>query len=179
MYLSAYQHQDKRHTTAYNRLGFPGLLDELELDVARLGKRNLGRDDRVISHWGREVRFPFLDEKVVMWALRAPVVEKCGFGEEKEGEARVEEAGSEDDAASQGLTPEKKVLRCLAWRLGMRGVAREKKRAVSCLGTTTSARWVQCACFFPGLRLTRLAYRSNSVRGLRRWKKVGRKARSC
>ncbi|KAI7464257.1 hypothetical protein KC357_g7991 [Hortaea werneckii] len=120
----------QRHTTAYNRLGFPGLLDELELDVARLGKRNLGRDDRVISHWGREVRFPFLDEKVVMWALRAPVVEKCGFGEEKEGEARVEEAGSEDDAASQGLTPEKKVLRCLAWRLGMRGVAREKKRAI-------------------------------------------------
>ncbi|KAI6790462.1 hypothetical protein KC363_g7107 [Hortaea werneckii] len=120
----------QRHTTAYNRSGFPGLLDELELDVARLGKRNLGRDDRVISHWGREVRFPFLDEKVLMWALRAPVVEKCGFGEAKEGEARVEGAGSEDDAASQGLTPEKKVLRCLAWRLGMRGVAREKKRAI-------------------------------------------------
>ena len=116
----------QRHTTAYNRHGFPGLLDELELDVARLGKRNLGRDDRVISHWGREVRFPFLDEKVVRWALRAPVVEKCGFGEEEEEEA---EEGSED-GASQGLTPEKKVLRCLAWRLGMRGVAREKKRAV-------------------------------------------------
>ncbi|RMY89480.1 hypothetical protein D0862_10208 [Hortaea werneckii] len=120
----------QRHSTAYHRHGFPGLLDELELDVARLGKRNLGRDDRVISHWGREVRFPFLDEKVLGWALRAPVTEKCGFGEEKEGEAREEGEASEDGAASQGLTPEKKVLRCLAWRLGMRGVAREKKRAI-------------------------------------------------
>ncbi|KAI7232523.1 hypothetical protein KC330_g5876 [Hortaea werneckii] len=122
----------QRHTTAYNRHGFPGLLDELELDVARLGKRNLGRDDRVISHWGREVRFPFLDEKVLGWALRAPVVEKCGFGEE-EGKAREEEEEQEEgseDGASQGLMPEKKVLRCLAWRLGMRGVAREKKRAI-------------------------------------------------
>ena len=172
----------QRHTTAYNRHGFPGLLDELELDVARLGKRNLGRDDRVISHWGREVRFPFLDERVLGWALKAPVVEKCGFGGEKrkEGEKVLEEKeeGS-GDGAGGGLMPEKKVLRCLAWRLGMRGVAREKKRAVSCLGTTTSAHWVSCACFFPGLLLTRLAYRSNSVRGLRRWKRAGRKARSC
>ncbi|KAI7544618.1 hypothetical protein KC331_g6688 [Hortaea werneckii] len=120
----------QRHTTAYNRHGFLGLLDELELDVARLGKRNLGRDDRVISHWGREVRFPFLDEKVLGWALRAPVVEKCGFGEEKEGDAREEEEEGVDDGASRELTPEKKVLRCLAWRLGMRGVAREKKRAI-------------------------------------------------
>ncbi|KAI6919957.1 hypothetical protein KC341_g16941, partial [Hortaea werneckii] len=76
----------QRHTTAYTRRGFPGLLDELELDVARLGKRNLGRDDRVISHWGREVRFPFLDERVLMWALKAPVVEKCGFGEDEKKE---------------------------------------------------------------------------------------------
>ncbi|GAB1726117.1 hypothetical protein NU195Hw_g1222t1 [Hortaea werneckii] len=123
----------QRHTTAYNRHGFPGLLDELELDVARLGKRNLGRDDRVISHWGREVRFPFLDERVLGWALKAPVVEKCGFGGEKrkEGEKVLEEKeeGS-GDGAGGGLMPEKKVLRCLAWRLGMRGVAREKKRAI-------------------------------------------------
>ncbi|RMY02513.1 hypothetical protein D0867_11019 [Hortaea werneckii] len=120
----------QRHATAYNRHGFPGLLDELELDVARLGKRNLGRDDRVISHWGREVRFPFLDEKVLGWALRAPVAEKCGFGEDKEGEEEEQEKEGSEDGASQGLAPEKKVLRCLAWRLGMRGVAREKKRAI-------------------------------------------------
>ena len=68
-----------RHATAFSRNGFPGLLVELELDVNRLGKRNLGRDDRVISHWGREVRFPYLDESLVKWAVECPIWEKCGF----------------------------------------------------------------------------------------------------
>src|SRR4051812_14798293 len=62
-----------RHATAFNRNGFPGLLDELELDVNRLGKRNLGRDDRVISHWSREARFPYLDESLVKWAVELPI----------------------------------------------------------------------------------------------------------
>lgn len=106
-----------RHTTAFRRGGFQGLVDELELDVARLGQRNLGRDDRVMSNWGREVRFPFLDEELVSWALEANVIEKCGFGEES--------------VNSSDLDPEKRVLRCLAWRLGITDVAKEKKRAVS------------------------------------------------
>lgn len=109
-----------RHATAFNRHGFQGLIDELNLDIGRLGKRNLGRDDRVISNWGREVRFPFLDEKVVDWALAAPVSEKCDFG------ATAEDLADE----SASLEPGKKVLRCLAWKLGMRNVANEKKRAV-------------------------------------------------
>ena len=107
-----------RHGTAFLRHGFRGLIEELDLDVSRLGKRNLGRDDRAISNWSKEVRFPFLDEEVVRWALRAPVWEKCGFGTRDEGETR-------------GLDAEKKALRLLAWRLGMKGVANEKKRAVS------------------------------------------------
>lgn len=112
-----------RHATAFRRAGLSSLIDELELDVARLGKRNLGRDDRVISHWGKEARFPFLDETFLAWALDAPVTDKCGFGEE-EGEAKDEMAEIESG---------KKVLRCLAWKLGMRRVAKEKKRAVSFL----------------------------------------------
>lgn len=111
-----------RHATAYNRHGFQGLIDELNLDIGRLGKRNLGRDDRVISNWGREVRFPFLDERVVGWALAAPVSEKCDFGADT----------PETADASASLEPGKKVLRCLAWKLGMQKVAGEKKRAVSC-----------------------------------------------
>lgn len=112
-----------RHATAFKRSGIAGLLDELDLDVGRLGKRNLGRDDRAISHWGREARFPFLDEDLVRWALALPVMEKCDFGVDP---SSVEQ--SEDSCGS--IEPGKKVLRCLAWKLGMRHVAREKKRAV-------------------------------------------------
>jgi asparagine synthetase B (glutamine-hydrolysing) len=107
-----------RHATAFNRKGYGGLLDELELDVNRLGKRNLGRDDRVISHWGREARFPFLDEDLVKWAVECPIWEKCGF---------QESTVSDDSAVTD---PTKKVLRLLAYELGMHSVAQEKKRAV-------------------------------------------------
>lgn len=104
-----------RHATAYTRSGYAGLIDELKLDVSRLGKRNLGRDDRVMSHWSREVRFPFLDESLVKWAIELPAWEKCDFDNQ----------GPDCD-----YDPEKRVLRLLADRLGMRSVAAEKKRAV-------------------------------------------------
>lgn len=103
-----------RHATAFQRQGYPGLVDELKLDVSRLGKRNLGRDDRAMSHWGREVRFPFLDEQLVRWAISTPVWEKCDFGR-----------------PDGDVEPGKRVLRLLALELGMAGVATEKKRAVS------------------------------------------------
>jgi asparagine synthetase B (glutamine-hydrolysing) len=109
-----------RHATAFSRKGFPGLLDELELDVNRLGKRNLGRDDRVISHWGREARFPYLDESLVNWAVECPIWEKCGWPT----------TVSEDHEVPE-IEPGKKVLRLLAYELGMHSVAQEKKRAVS------------------------------------------------
>ncbi|KAJ4385512.1 hypothetical protein N0V93_009940 [Gnomoniopsis smithogilvyi] len=102
-----------RHATAFDRRGYSGLIDELKLDVSRLGKRNLGRDDRVMSHWGREVRFPFLDEELVRWAIGIPVWEKCNF-----------------DQADGDVEPGKRVLRLLALELGMTGVASEKKRAI-------------------------------------------------
>jgi asparagine synthetase B (glutamine-hydrolysing) len=108
-----------RHATAFNRNGFPGLLDELELDVNRLGKRNLGRDDRVISHWGREARFPYLEEYLVKWAVECPIWEKCGF-----------QMISPEKLESLNIEPGKKILRLLAYELGMHSVAQEKKRAV-------------------------------------------------
>jgi asparagine synthetase B (glutamine-hydrolysing) len=109
-----------RHATAFNRKGFPGLLSELELDINRLGKRNLGRDDRIISHWGREARFPYLDEELVKWAVESPIWEKCGF-----------QAIATHEQGPQ-IEPGKKVLRLLAYELGMYSVAQEKKRAVCC-----------------------------------------------
>jgi asparagine synthetase B (glutamine-hydrolysing) len=110
-----------RHATAFERKGFPGLLSELELDVNRLGKRNLGRDDRIITNWGREARYPYLDESLVNWALDSPVWRKCGFGTVTRNGLEVEEE----------LEPGKKVLRLLARKLGLASVAMEKKRAVS------------------------------------------------
>ncbi|KUJ20327.1 uncharacterized protein LY89DRAFT_440735 [Mollisia scopiformis] len=108
-----------RHATAFNRTGFTGLLDELKLDVDRLGKRNLGRDDRVISSWAKEARFPYLDEALVKWAVECPVSQKCGF--------RINAQPSQQDSK---LEPGKKILRLLAYELGMHSVAMEKKRAI-------------------------------------------------
>ncbi|GFP58009.1 asparagine synthetase domain-containing protein C4F6.11c [Trichoderma asperellum] len=104
-----------RHATAFTRGGYTGLIDELKLDVSRLGKRNLGRDDRVMSHWSREVRFPYLDESLVKWAIELPAWEKCDF---------------DNHGSSCDFDPEKRVLRLLANSLGMRSVAAEKKRAI-------------------------------------------------
>lgn len=110
-----------RHHTTYRREGLSALHAELELDIRRLSKRNLGRDDRATAHWSKEVRHPYLDEAFVQWTLECPVFDKCGFGEE-----------SPSTDGSSGLSPDKKALRCLAWKLGMKNVANEKKRAVCC-----------------------------------------------
>ncbi len=106
-----------RHGIAFQRRGYEGLIEELKLDVGRLGKRNLGRDDRAMSYWGREVRFPFLDESLVKWAMELPVWQKCDFGNDPGGEGGIESA--------------KRILRLLARNLGLQAVALEKKRAVS------------------------------------------------
>jgi asparagine synthetase B (glutamine-hydrolysing) len=111
----------QRHATAFERRGYTGLLDELELDFNRLGKRNLGRDDRVISNSGKEVRFPYLDENFIALALQLPVTTKCDFGS-----PQIE--SSEDP--TQSLEAGKRILRLLAWQLGMKKVATEKKRAI-------------------------------------------------
>ncbi|KAJ5679392.1 hypothetical protein N7462_007636 [Penicillium macrosclerotiorum] len=114
-----------RHGVAFNRDGFRGLVSEIHLDVSRLGQRNLGRDDRVLSHWGRETRFPYLDEDFVGWVLRAPVWEKCGFGLASFAESETGEAQS-----LPNIDAEKMSLRLVALRLGLESVAREKKRAI-------------------------------------------------
>ncbi|RKP24693.1 asparagine synthase, partial [Syncephalis pseudoplumigaleata] len=62
-----------RHREAWRRHGWPGLIDEVQLDLDRISSRNLGRDDRIISDRAREVRFPFLDERVVGFACQLPI----------------------------------------------------------------------------------------------------------
>jgi asparagine synthetase B (glutamine-hydrolysing) len=111
----------QRHATAFSRGGYLGLLAELDLDFKRLGQRNLGRDDRVIGDSGREVRFPFLDEDFITVALELPVWAKCDFGAEQD---------TQSDDPARCLEPAKRILRLLAWKLGMKSAAAEKKRAI-------------------------------------------------
>ncbi|KAH9882205.1 hypothetical protein J1614_001377 [Plenodomus biglobosus] len=111
----------QRHTTAFTRRGYAGLIEELELDFDRLGKRNLGRDDRIITNSSKEVRFPFLDEDFIALALRLQVNAKCDFGSPQD---------ECSDNPTVMLEPAKRALRLLAWSLGMHNVAREKKRAI-------------------------------------------------
>ena len=53
--------------------GWAGLARELRLDAERLWRRNLGRDDRVVSSLGREARQPFLDEGVAALVRALPL----------------------------------------------------------------------------------------------------------
>ncbi|KAI5921603.1 asparagine synthase-domain-containing protein [Camillea tinctor] len=104
-----------RHEAGFKRGGYPCLIDELKLDVSRIGQRNLGRDDRAISHWGKEVRFPYLDEALVRFAIECPVEEKCDF---------------QNQIHPAVIDPAKRILRLLADQLGLPIAAREKKKAI-------------------------------------------------
>ncbi|KAK8919033.1 hypothetical protein KSP39_PZI021336 [Platanthera zijinensis] len=62
-----------RHRTKYKHGGWLALHEEMRLDMHRIWKRNLGRDDRLISDNGKEARFPFLDEEVIQTLLEIPL----------------------------------------------------------------------------------------------------------
>ncbi|KAI0798768.1 asparagine synthase-domain-containing protein [Xylaria sp. FL0064] len=104
-----------RHEAAFKRSGYSGLIDELQLEISRIGQRNLGRDDRVMAHWGREVRFPYLDEEFVKFAISSPVWEKCDF---------------ENAHHPAVIDPAKRILRLLADQLDLPITARQKKKAI-------------------------------------------------
>lgn len=100
-----------RHRTRFNVEGWSGLMDEMEMEVKRISKRNLGRDDRCISDHGREARFPFLDEDVVSFLNSLPVWLKT------------------DPGLPRG-TGEKQLLRQAARLLGLTSSSKLPKRAI-------------------------------------------------
>ena len=62
-----------RHRTVWRKEGWTGLAAELRAERERLWLRNLGRDDRVVSDWGREARHPYLDEGVLATLAETPL----------------------------------------------------------------------------------------------------------
>ncbi|KAJ4960612.1 hypothetical protein NE237_020522 [Protea cynaroides] len=100
-----------RHKTKYRLGGWPGLHEEMRLDMQRIWKRNLGRDDRCISDNGKEARFPFLDEDVIRTLLDIPLWEVADL----------------DQPLGKG---DKKILREVARLLGLEEVSSLPKRAI-------------------------------------------------
>lgn len=89
------------------------LRDELQMDIERIWVRNLSRDDRVISQWSKEARYPFLDDGFIDWVETAvPLDFKLTMSEET------------------GDIIRKKALRELAIYMGLGWVSMEPKRAI-------------------------------------------------
>jgi asparagine synthetase B (glutamine-hydrolysing) len=81
------------------------------MEVDRLWKRNLGRDDRCLSDHGKECRFPYLDEDVMAYLSELPVEMKCDM---------MRPLGEGD----------KLILRIIARTLGMHSCSTLVKRAI-------------------------------------------------
>jgi asparagine synthetase B (glutamine-hydrolysing) len=64
-----------RHRTSFALGGVQAIERELDSDLSRLWYRNLGRDDRLVSDHGRELRHPFLDEDLIRLVAGLPLVE--------------------------------------------------------------------------------------------------------
>uniref|UniRef100_A0ACD5Y6Z8 Uncharacterized protein n=1 Tax=Avena sativa TaxID=4498 RepID=A0ACD5Y6Z8_AVESA len=100
-----------RHRTKYRLGGWSSMDEEMRLDVQRIWKRNMGRDDRCISDHGKEARFPFLDENVIQTLLEIPLWEIAKL----------------DEPVGKG---DKKILREVAKLLGLQEASFLPKRAI-------------------------------------------------
>ena len=100
-----------RHRTTFAIGGWSALQKEQNLDISRISSRNLGRDDRMISCNSREARYPFLDENVVSYLNSLPTNVKCDLNRPK-GEG------------------DKRLLRLIGKRLGLRECCKYEKRAI-------------------------------------------------
>ncbi|XP_030745935.1 asparagine synthetase domain-containing protein CG17486 [Sitophilus oryzae] len=102
-----------RHRFALKRYSWQGLQNLLDEDWQNLPYRNLGRDDRVVSDHGRQLRTPYLDENVVQFLRSLECWEKT--------------YPSSDLPLGVG---EKVLLRSLAFYLGLKNAAILKKKAL-------------------------------------------------
>lgn len=107
------QGKPPKDTTEYDMEALASALrNELQHDLSNLWIRNLSRDDKVISCWSKEVRYPYLDDDVVRFGSRIKLADKLRYNVETGGITR------------------KWVLRGLARKMGLDWVADEPKRAI-------------------------------------------------
>lgn len=66
----------RRHAKEFKVGGWSKLNDVLNEDWENLPHRNLGRDDRVVSDHGRQLRTPYLDEELVSFVRNLPTWQK-------------------------------------------------------------------------------------------------------
>ncbi|ODV94249.1 hypothetical protein PACTADRAFT_51122 [Pachysolen tannophilus NRRL Y-2460] len=100
-------------TDISNSLLFNNLQAELQLDITNLDTRNLARDDRIVSSWSKEMRYPFLDVNVISLVTKCiPLSLKLNYN------------------FQTGEIIRKYLLRELASHLGMEWVRDEAKRAI-------------------------------------------------
>lgn len=100
-----------RHRMKYEKEGIDAMKSEVELDINRLWKRNLGRDDRCMSDNGVEVRFPYLDENIIQFSKSIPIEEIV------------------DMSLPKGYG-DKMILRKIGVILGLNGIYNLEKRAI-------------------------------------------------
>lgn len=88
--------------------------DEVYQEFQRIGERNLGRDDRMISFHGKEIRLPFLDENLVEFVGSLDIFAKC----------------RPDFGAKSWNLGAKYLLRLVAQNLGLTETATRMKQAM-------------------------------------------------
>ncbi|KAG2732803.1 hypothetical protein G9P44_003793 [Scheffersomyces stipitis] len=101
------------------------LSSELVHDIDIIHRRNLGRDDRVISSWGKELRYPYLDEKFISMVINEI---EPNFKFTYSFESVTSKKKKEPRIVMKPIR--KYILRQLASRLGLEWVRNEAKRAI-------------------------------------------------
>ena len=63
--MKPFSTRKKNITNDNTNLLYEELQESLNYDISIIHQRNLSRDDRVISCWGKELRYPYLDENFI------------------------------------------------------------------------------------------------------------------
>jgi len=104
-----------RYKSAFTRGGYSEMNQEMSLDQNRLWVRNLGRDDRVISSEGKELRTPFLSKNLVEFVKNINLKFLASFSNNKN---------------DINQWKDKKLLRKLAKRINFHQSSTFKKKAI-------------------------------------------------